>query len=657
MIRRTGAAPPSMRVPELADLGDLYTTDPDEQRLGCDHISLQTSAEHLARLFRSVVAWLADADAETAQLARREFLSQLSSHARCARAKTLFARFRTRLDASLVDRGVKTDVARKLAGDSALIGALAELIWTLKNPRREFERKVGSTSVKVFCDEIEKWLREPDLRLFRPRRAPDENAIRRTMVTFFAAIKASVHLLKHELALVARCTSPSQIIVQGAGDIGMNYGKLAYQLAPDGRGRIVKSDGEPIEEREYTCLLSFKPNCDCLIENLCAEGLQTAGRLAIARVRFNQFSSPHQKVKLISTSKPHFIGDSIEYALTGPCIARDGHVVEPREIAHLFSDRRHLVNMPNLNPDPCWIEEKKIDIGKMRKRAKEVFKLQGLPAAVQDLNCPGFDPPNDPISVPTERVQRTLFGSPQVHDIWLGESVFIKNPDLFSAACEHPVEMELSALGAPIDWITTCLLAWEYNPEPSRDQVTKKGDFTWEFLDPSNPKLVWFPKAAQYPCTLVGIGSLHELRHGQSHSMLDVKRDGDLFSLAWGHSFDQNRGYTLFEASEVLCSLGARDVLVIDEGRDVFQYFFPDLPSMKSYTRGGPQTAGFFGVPPCRGRESIRGTVCFWLDHRSTELDRLSRFPAKDVASTAPQVAIRRRASPSHPPVSPGFFG
>jgi hypothetical protein len=169
--------------------------------------------------------------------------------------------------------------------------------------------------------------------------------------------------------------------------------------------------------------------------------------------------------------------------------------------------------------------------------------------------------------------------------------------------------MPLSDLGAPLDWITVCMRAWGYNLQKNRDMVSKPGDFAWDVLNPTDPKLVWYPNPAHYYYGMVGIGSLGSFKSKDKDSH---QSKGDLFLLAWGHSFFEDQRYTLFDCAQILCDLGAKAVLLINEGRDVFQHYFPTVGDLDAYLSGDRNDDVWSPVPP--QREQIRGTLAFWTE-------------------------------------------
>jgi hypothetical protein len=86
----------------------------------------------------------------------------------------------------------------------------------------------------------------------------------------------------------------------------------------------------------------------------------------------------------------------------------------------------------------------------------------------------------------------------------------------------------------------------------------------------------------------------------------------DLVLLAWGHGFRKDQSYTIFDCAQLLVDLGAKAVLLMDEGRDVFQHVFDDYSDLRSYERR-PRDFRPFPVPA--DREQIRATLAFWVEN------------------------------------------
>ena len=56
------------------------------------------------------------------------------------------------------------------------------------------------------------------------------------------------------------------------------------------------------------------------------------------------------------------------------------------------------------------------------------------------------------------------------------------------------MEIPLKELGgAPIGWVTICLMETGYQPYANPDAVLKQGDFSWNMDNPNNPYWFGFP--------------------------------------------------------------------------------------------------------------------------------------------------------------------
>jgi len=573
MLERTGKFPPSMLVPEL---GNIVTTDPDEQRIGSDYINLEVAAKHFATRVAKFLT-IANAsgtippmssDLSTLALAVRGFMQCCSGGGR------------------VVDH--LKNYSSWSPGD--WFNLLTDLFF--RHVRFISQIPILNINFPVLRQRLENVWNNVCDSLPSPVSA-DEEMAKRALTVLLESAKSSIHLLTHQ-----RKTGKEvkHIVVQGAGDVSMNFWNVAYIGQSD---RMIYAPEEKLNERQYSCLVSWKRDAltekEKLLEQCVAEEqLFRADSLSIGRVRFSRFDTGPNRVRLVTGRDLIAIKDDIQYALYGHRLAWRGEVVEVSKIIGEFSDLRHVFNLVNLNPNREITTQ---EIKETRKNACE---------ANPDL----MEFFSDKLEAAYASKPRYLFGVPHTADVWLGESAFLAKPELAQSACDHPVSMPLSDLGAPLDWITVCMRAWGYNLQKNRDMVSKPGDFAWDVLNPTDPKLVWCPSPAYFPCTMVGIGSLNPSQSEDSSS--DKSGNGDLFLLAWGHGFREDQRYNIFECAQILCDLGAKAVLLIDEGRDVFQHYFPTVDDLGAYLSGSKNDDAWSPVPP--DREQIRGTLTFWTE-------------------------------------------
>lgn len=664
MILRNGKSPPSMQVAVLARFSEVgITTDPHEQRIGCDHISTELAVCHVGGLFGQVLGELKPlADSHSDEKSRCEALEKVCD----ALEKTIvpYAKSHFSFDepaGRVVDclinlvKDFSDDYSSWARGvaDTVLdanVKPSRDFMDALDRHFRQFAKELDPCPYKLLGAQRETIKRGFDVG--HRQQSVDERSFYRRIITFFASLASKVHLKSH---LEKIPDTAKHVVIQGTGDISMNLWNVAAVVeespepekeshvkqtsatadiavvqegrdvpidlanvaatvdkAPAPKLRLVHVPDEKIESQQYTCLLAFDNEWASRLSDWKKKGdiaIPLVGNLAIGRVRMNRFMPRHEQVQLVSDGLIA-VGNYISYALYGQCLAWNGKCKSAHELVREFSDLRHMLHMPNLNPS--WDKDKSYWwIQKAREQSED---KRGLPDYLF----------SDTLEAAFESKPRQLFGVPAIQDVWLGEHAFLKNVNLVSWACNHPVAIPLEELGAPLDWITVCMIACGCKWKRTTDSVQAKGDFAWNVLDPSNPKLFWFPDEAQYPCTLVGIGQ-------KKKTGVDTdSRVPALFLMAWGHAFDEDQRYSIFECAQILCDLGAEAVLLIDEGRDVFQYHFATHSDLGQYvdnppTRGSlpigrpsssPTERGPCLVPPAR--EQIRGTVSFWVDSNKT---------------------------------------
>jgi hypothetical protein len=565
MLRRTGQYPPSMLIPEL---GNILSVDPDEQRIGCDYIDHERAAHFIARIYNTIHPLCSDLTAKELVLHSAEFdlegLFELESDAAVERLTHLF--FQNRED-FLNEAEFKNILRTSLLSEAA----------------KGLPLSLGSSPEKI----------ERGLRLL-------VSALRSSSHTT-SAIRHISSRPKH-----ARFR---HIVLQGCGDVSMNFWNICY-LPGDSTNppMIVHVPTEPLDNREYSSLVCWDWK-NVGQEKLAAELWNRhngavfsagAGRpsLSIGRLRINQYGNG-KRLRLITGQHSLEIDPFVRYAVYGRRLVWAGAVVPPRTVAEEFSDLRHLFDLPNLNPSEKQVPCAKLDHewSLARNEAIEV----GFDNLFADKMPENF-----------RQRPRYMFNIPALHDVWLAERFLLGSPVMVQHACEHPIEVEAAELGAPWDWVTLCLRATRYKLKRSPEEVSVRGDFTWDMIDPAKPKLVVFFHTASYPCTLVGIGKLGGARNPDGS-----EAQGDLFLLAWGHGFNMDQEYSVFTCAEFLMDLGAEAVLLMDEGRDVFQHVFDDYAQLERYEQEIHQSDGRLSdstpFPVPADREQIRATLAFWV--------------------------------------------
>lgn len=316
--------------------------------------------------------------------------------------------------------------------------------------------------------------------------------------------------------------------LQSFGDLTMNLWIVAFvnSIKPDKPPELLFLGEECINERIYSCLVKWKEDATDSPESEKGKKL----RISVENLHFVRYvydANPEDPgvVKLVRLNK--CIADQIEFAVSGQTLIRDGKLIQSREIVHQFSDIRHLLTLPNLNP-----------VGPLFKSQDE--KLDG-------------DRP------------RYFFGYEQQDDVWFGEAQLLEDRNLRRAALNGPIELSrlYEGLGVSEEQVTAALnyrtikdgnggfvsepLYKEGHPPPI---PLRKGE--WRFvIDDRSLIEVWL-KPNIYPCSILGIDT-----------------EGDILCFAWRGNYTTRPGYTIEEAAQTLLEYGGRDAILLDEGNDV----------------------------------------------------------------------------------------
>ena len=653
MMHRPGKASPFVKVPEL---GNAPTTEPSEQRVGCDYVNPDAAARHflksLRRFLHSVALFVRRSRKKGERV--REVVSECAGPGSTwvepfQEAVSDFLEWRgSRTSLSAVDSFIRTQLPPQ--GWRGQDGDRYQLLPTMAPVGDMCAAQKRGTLARAWRDIQE----DPDDGSRTATSAPvDEEAVKRSFIVLQGSTESGVHLHKHQEAIQSEEAAKPKvgrghIVVQGAGNLSMNPWIVAY-LGDGENGRVVHVKEEELDERRYACLICWKDNeLRSLVlpekeaqsqvppENeahraaylFCADSLSVARRVSFRPSEGDK----SKKVWLVRRERTP-IGDKIRFALSGQLLAWEGKREPGRGLVERFGDIRHFLDMVNLNPDKDCSESIKSVCGRVMEENPDLR--------------PYF---SDKLEPAYGKRPRYLYGLSSRGDVWLGEYAFRSRPELLRVAYEGPVRIPLSDLGAPLDWVTVCLLTWTHGHtlKGSPDLVAERGDFAWDIANPTDPELVWFPHEACYPCTLVGVGSLNPQQNpdrgekdagtlaeaqtseggpaeSQSSGTEDkhgVEQagavDGDLFLLAWGHAFSEDQRYNIFDCAEMLCNLGAKAVLLIDAGWDVFQHYFPS-PDELERSRQGMSVPEWSPVPP--KREQLRATLAFWAEGRANEAE------------------------------------
>ena len=333
--------------------------------------------------------------------------------------------------------------------------------------------------------------------------------------------------------------------MQGCGDLTMNEWNVAFvtgksfeEVGEDQRKwQLLHAPGEPLSDRIYTCLIRWKvPKDDEKLRQI-AEETRVVYPYQIAPLKFMvpslDVGPPDRHVFL--GQQP--IGHLIEFAVYGQQVCRDGHGVPVQSTIHEFGDVRHVFDLPDLNRDQRYADAASYGIPEYEERP------------------------------------RNLFNQSTRDDVWLAEAALIQGDrNLKALALEHPVHLDLRALGAPKEWIEIVLLGEQargyQKVEPELD-VRQPGQWRW-IVEGRRTWLKIFFLRSHYPCTMIGVRAKDEGTGGRP-SGAGIVDCAELFFLAHGHRYDQG-GCTIEEAARYLWDANkCWNALLFDEGFDVFQ--------------------------------------------------------------------------------------
>lgn len=312
------------------------------------------------------------------------------------------------------------------------------------------------------------------------------------------------NIAAHDKVFLRKYRGHKIIGLQGCGDLTMNLWNVAYvnnrlaQKPPV----LLCLPKEDLELRTYSCLVKWKP-----INN-------RPPRITIEEVQFERWNNKtkaNPMVWLRYGDKWLPRGDSVEFAISNQQVIRNGKIVPVVTTCHQFSDIRHLIKMPNINPK------------------RQLY--------------------------PGEPLNRHYFGNPKEGDIWFGEKAFLEDEsrNLLRAALTSPVVLEFTP-GADKQRLRGALEQAGYQEVYDPLEPLTRG--RWRFVPRSthvNVVEIFF-KRNTYGWTMVGLSQ-------------DATR---LLCLACTGKAGET-GYVLEEAAEILLRAGAWNALLIDEGGDVFQ--------------------------------------------------------------------------------------
>jgi hypothetical protein len=218
--------------------------------------------------------------------------------------------------------------------------------------------------------------------------------------------------------------------------------------------------------------------------------------------------------KYIKRAKDNLpITDEIEFAVFGQRVVSSGKVVEFREIAEQFVDIRHLFKLPNLNPN---------------------FKFN--PKKVKQFNRP-----------------RHLFGKDRNHDIWFGERQLLNQKEKLLNAFDAPIllDIDFDGMGAEWDLIEAAFQLNGYQRIP-KDAYAPQKPGEWRKYNGQQVQI--YLQRNVYPATMIGLNA-----------------EGDIVAGAVD-GLAGRVGHTIEAMAQNMIGAGCQEVLLMDEGLDVFQW-------------------------------------------------------------------------------------
>lgn len=364
------------------------------------------------------------------------------------------------------------------------------------------------TTTNPFGQRLRSWLIAESL-------APDDHVMATAALPAAAADPAATEALQdyidqiptlsaHDLEFITAYGPSAYRIVgmQGCGDLTMNLWNVAYVFSRSALNplnpELIFLYPEPILDRTYSCLVKRR-----------AQG-GAPPVLSIEPLRFDPNAHGRGMVMKGGTGDP--VGDKIEFAVASRQVLRGGKGVSLDSITHQFSDLRHLIKMPNVNP------------------------AAGRP--------------------------RYLFGRWTSDDVWFGEAKLIQDVNLQRAALHTAIFLDrFECGGAEVPHIRTTFEAAGYNEETDPTAALTASHFR---ISAENDRQVEiFFERNVYPWNIIG---LTEPDENEPRKVLALACDAHRGALG------QPSFHKLEDAVEILRTQGAYNALLVDEGQDVFQF-------------------------------------------------------------------------------------
>ncbi len=521
-IRRTGQGAPSMF--RLGGVGRT-TTDADEQRMGALFESPDSRRRFLAEAvlrvadLAFVLGGMSDDLARGLGAVDAEFASgRLTAKLPAVLAAIVALPIRRSGDRVHFEDSDRTDSALHALGRA--LGDVTDEPWS------GWRAPLEDDAPGLLADDGEP--RVERRRPLPPRTAHDEQKAWAKLAKWLAILIDGASCGVH----AAPIGEGEQQARFGCGDLTMNDWHCAYWRDADDAPFLIRPEGEPVAQRTYTCLVRWRQTDDwldfCDLKRRPGDGTERR-RVEIRELRFDHTVAADDKraVRLVlDGGRLEPVAHRIEFAVYGqrvvkPSTARPGEAQALDAIVDQFTDLRHILLLPNLNPDA----------GNARGRRF------------------------------TDSRPRTLFSRQQTANVWLGEAALVADPNLRRLALLGPVKLPLGVTGATRALIDAAL--YDTGPDAYRHyrlhdrplDSLAPGQYRW-LEEPDGPVLEIYFKPNFYPCT-----------------MLAITKAGTLLSIAWSGPYSNDRaGWSIKGlARELADNWKVEAALLIDEGNDVFQ--------------------------------------------------------------------------------------
>lgn len=335
--------------------------------------------------------------------------------------------------------------------------------------------------------------------------------------------------------------------IQGCGNLSMNLWFVAFLNSnftrysccrfasgrnadrTDHRGpqpRFIHILTEPYHDRVYTCLVKWKHSMPKVRRRYTVERLQFDLTNAMVRRAPSADGAKNDKQEENPENgrrkgiENDDLKDQIEFAVFGQQLVEDGQLVDFRTIAEQFADVRHLYKVPNINPDQDFSE-----VG---------GKRTGIPTA-------------------QAKRPRFLANAARDYHVWFGEHELTdaKNIDLLRHALTEPVILSTEVLGPDKVLVELAFAAQGYRKLDQQEPPRDRGSWRWY----SEPQQI----------------EIYLQRNVYPYSMLGLDADGNIIAAA-ADGKAGTIGQVLEGMAQNMIGAGCRQVLLVDEGYDVFQW-------------------------------------------------------------------------------------